>query len=191
MSQTKVQGEYIFSQREMVAGFTFTEDGKFDFFFSYGAVDRTASGTFTIDKKMIKLQSEKIAGKDFNVISQSKSGTGYSLKFEDPNPVFLDGIRCTFFIGGVTHEEFTDQSGIVNVPYPHCDSIFVLHTLFPDFSTLIKDNKNESNHFVLALNPSLAQVSFKGIDFTIDDDKTISCMHNYFMPIEDIRFKKQ
>ena len=190
MSQ-QITGEYMFNRQEMVAGFKFSEDGKFDFFFSYGAVDRTATGTFTVEGKTIKLKSDKVAGKDFNVKSQSKSGTGYSIKFEDADPVFLNGIDCTFFINGEKHDEFTNQKGIITVPYPHCDSIFVFHTLFPDIAVCIKDEKNENNNFTCTLNSSLAQVSFKGIDFMIDDDSTISCMQNYFMPLEDIVFKKE
>ena len=40
MSQSTVQGEYYFRKQEMVAGFNFSADGKFQFFYSYGAVDR-------------------------------------------------------------------------------------------------------------------------------------------------------
>ena len=184
-------GEYIFNRQEMVAGFKFAENGKFEFFFSYGVVDRMASGTFTVEGKTIKLKSNKIPGKDFNVVTQTKSGTGYTIKVENENNFFVDEILCTFFIGGEKHEEYTDRQGMVTVPYPHCDSIYVQHSLFPDISTLIKDEKNDNNNFVLTLNSSLTQVSFKGIDFTINDDNSISCMHNYFMPLEDIRFKMQ
>jgi hypothetical protein len=191
MSQTKFQGEYTFHMHEMVAGFKFSTDGKFDFYYSYGAVDRTASGTFTVEGKTIKLKSNKEPGKDFTVTNQSKQGEGYSIKVEDENKYLLNYIRCSFFVRGERHDEFTDEKGIVKVNYPHCDSIFVFHTLFPDFVTCIKDDKNENNNFTLTLNPSLAQVSFKGIDFTIDNDSTISCMHNYLMPLEDIHFIKQ
>ncbi|MEO6637751.1 MAG: hypothetical protein ABIN25_05715 [Ginsengibacter sp.] len=191
MSQSRIQGEYMFNMQEMVAGFKFTADGKFEFFHSYGAIDRTASGTFTVEGKTILLKSDKAAGKDFNVIEQSKLGIGYSLQFKDAETYFINEIRCTFFIGGERHDEYTDQKGLLTVPYPHCDSILVFHPLFPDFVTCIKDDKNENNHFVLTLNPSLAQVSFKGIDFTIEDEITISCMHNYLIPVEGIRFKKQ
>ncbi len=191
MSQTTPQGEYSFHMQEMVAGFKFSTDGKFDFYFSYGAVDRTASGTFTVEGKTIKLKSDKEAGKDFTVTNQSKEGKGYTIKFDDENKYFIKDIRCSFFVGGERHDEYTDEKGIVKVDYSHCDSIFVFHELFPDFATCIKDEKNESNNFTLTLNPSLAQVSFKGIDFTIEDEKTISCIHNYFMPIEDIKFEKE
>ena len=32
MAQPTIQGEYIFSRQEMVAGFNFSADGKFEFF---------------------------------------------------------------------------------------------------------------------------------------------------------------
>ncbi len=191
MTQTPIEGEYIFNRKEMAAGFKFTADGKFDFFFSYGASDRTAKGTFNVEGKTIKLKSDKPAGKDFTVTAQSKSGTGYSMKFEDADPVFLNEIRCSFFTGGVRKDEYTDQKGELNIDIPTCDSIFVFHPLFADFVTCIKDEKNDNNHFILTLNPSLAEVSFKGIDFKIEDDSTISCMHNYLIPLEDIQFTRQ
>lgn len=190
MSQSTIQGEYSFHMQEMVAGFKFSA-GKFDFYYSYGAADRTASGTFTVEGKTIKLKSDKEPGKDFTITNQSKQGDGYTIKFEDANEYFVNYIRCSFFIDGERHDEYTDKHGIVKVNYPHCDSIFVFHELFPDFATCIKDEKNENNNFSLTLNPSLAQVSFKGIDFTIENDTTISCMHNYLMPVEDIKFEKE
>lgn len=191
MAQTHIEGEYIFNRQEMVAGFKFTKEGKFDFFCSYGASDRTATGTFIVEGKTIKLKSDKPAGKDFNVKAQSKSGTGYSIKFEDADAIFLNEIRCSFFTGGVRKDEYTDEKGILNMDIPDCDSIFVYHPLFPDFVTCIKEEKNHNNNFVLTLNPSLAQVSFKGIDLTINDDGTLGCIHNYLIPLEDIHFEKQ
>lgn len=190
MAQSKFQGEYSFHMQEMVAAFNFTSDGKFEFYYSYGAADRTATGNFTIEGKTIKLKSNKEAGKDFTTTQQSKAGKGFTIKFEDDNKYLLNEIRCSFFIAGVRHDEYTNENGEVKVDYPNCDSIFVFHQLFSDFATLIKDEKNENNNFTLTLNPSLAQVSFKGIDFTIVDDHTISCMHNYLIPLEDIKFKK-
>ena len=56
---------------------------------------------------------------------------------------------------------------------------------------LFKDKKNENNRFILTLNPSLAQVSFKGIDLKIEDGKTLTCIPNYFMDIPKIKFVSQ
>ena len=191
MAQTTVQGEYFFRRHEMVAGFNFSVDGKFQFFYSYGAVDRTASGTFLIEGDTLKLSSTKEPGKDFTIAKQTKAGTGYTVKFEHPNKYLLHHILCVFFIGDKKIEECTDSNGEVKTAIAQCDKIYVQHKLYPDIVTLIKDEKNDHNNFVLTLNPSLEQVSFKGIDFKIVNDKTITCLTNSFMPVEEIEFVKE
>ena len=191
MSQTTVQGEYYFRRQEMVAGFNFFTDGKFEFFYSYGAVDRTASGTFLVEADTLKLKSNKEAGKDFSILKQSMQGKGYVLKFQHPNKYLLQHILCIFFIDGKKEETLTDSNGEVKVDFEKCDKIYVQHTLYPDIVTLVKDENNHSNNFTLSLNPSLEQVSFKGIDFKIVNDKTITCIPNYFMQLEGIEFIKK
>jgi hypothetical protein len=86
-------------------------------------------------------------------------------------------------------QEYTDNSGKAHLAVPHCDKLYVQHALFPDVLTLIKDSDNANNYFELTLNSTLSQVSFKGIDFTIEDDR-ITCLSNYFMLLEDIVFLK-
>lgn len=86
MAQPKIQGEYVFRRQEMVSAFNFTEDGKFQFFYSYGAADRNASGSFTIEGDTLKLKSDKAPGRDFIIEQQSKSGSGYQIICKAPNP---------------------------------------------------------------------------------------------------------
>lgn len=191
MSQSRIEGEYYFRKKEMVAGFNFSADGKFEFFFSYGAVDRSAAGTFIIEGDTLKLKSDKEPGKDFTVTEQTSQGSGYTITFDHPNKYLLDNIRCVFYINGEQREIFTDNKGIVIADIPHCDSIYVQHELFPDIFTLIKDKNNTNNTFKVTLNPSLEKVSFKGIDFKIVSDSMLTCFHNYFMPLEDIEFTKE
>lgn len=191
MSQTPFKGQYIFTRQEMAAGFNFGANGKFDFFFGYGAVDRNATGTFSVVGDTIKLKSNKEPGKDFTIIDQSREANGYQIVVTGSEKYLWKNIRCTFFIGSEMHEVFTDNDGEINVHYPYCDKIYVYHTLFPDMVTLIKDEANNNNRFILTLNPSLEQVSFKGIDFKIENDSTISCIPNYLIMLEGIKFKKQ
>lgn len=191
MSQTTVQGEYYFRRTEMVAGFNFSADGKFQFFYSYGAVDRSATGTFSVKGDILKLKSDKEAGNDFTITSQSKQAKGYSISFKHPNKYLLKNILCVFVVNGKEQEAWTDSNGEIHVDLAHCDTIYVQHSLYPDIATIIKDKNNTNNSFTLTLNPSLEQVSFKGIDFKIADKKTISCLSDYFMGMPDIKFVKQ
>lgn len=191
MAQPKIQGEYAFRKTEMVAGFNFTAAGAFQFFFSYGAVDRTAAGTFTIEGNNVKLKSNKEAGKDFTVTAQSKEATGYTISFNHPNKYLLKNILCLFFVNGKKQEAITDSKGEIHVSLVHCDSIYAQHLLFPDILTLVKDASNENNRFTLSLNPSLQQLSFKGIDLTIESDGSLSWLPNYFLEMPVVKFVKQ
>jgi len=191
MSQTTVEGEYYFRKMEMASGFNFTHDGKFQFFYTYGAIDRTATGSFTIEGDTLKLKSNKEPGKDFSVVSEAKQGDGYTIIFRHSNKYLLKNIICIFVAGGKSHEAYSDENGQAHIDLPHCDTIYVIHNLFPDIPTLVKDEKNKNDRFTLELKPSLEQVSFKDIVFKIIDDKTIDCINNYFIDATDIKFIKE
>jgi len=191
MAQTTIHGEYYFRRTEMVAGFNFSADGKFQFFYSYGAVDRSASGSFSVEGNILKLKSDKEAGKDFTITSQTKQAKGYSITFSHPNKYLLKNILGIFIADGKEQEAYSDSNGEIHVDLAHCDTIYVQHSLYPDIATLVKDKNNTNNRFILTLNRSLEQVSFKDIEFKVADDKTLTCLSNYFMGIPDIKFIKQ
>ena len=191
MAQTKIQGEYAFRKTEMVAGFNFTAAGTFQFYFSYGAVDRTAAGTFRVEGNTIKLKSNKEAGKDFTLTAQSKDATGYTISFNHANKYLLQNIICVFFVNGKEEKVVTNSKGEVHADLAHCDSIYAQHLLYPDIVTLVKDATNKNNRFTLSLNPSLDQLSFKGIDLTIEADKSLSWLPNYFLEMSGVKFVKQ
>jgi hypothetical protein len=191
IAQSNLNGEYHFRRQELVSGFKFSKDGKFQFFYSYGAIDRNATGTYTVDGETVILHSDKEPGKDFKISTQNKHGKGYHLKFEHPTTYLTQHIVCIYYIGGIRYDENTNNDGGINLPIPVCDSIYVQHELFPDVPTLIKDSNNSNTNFVLQLNQSLEQVSFKGINLKIETKKELSCFPNSLLPMEDIKFIKQ
>lgn len=191
MAQQSLNGVYsLTGVREMAAAFKFDGKGRFEFFYSYGAVDRHATGSYVVEGDSLKLKSDKQPGADFLVTAQSRKGTSYSLHVSDPNPYLLQHIACIAFKGQERMDAMTDDRGEIHFDEPALDRIYLQHQLFPDIVSLIKDEQNSNNHFELKLLPSLAEVSFKGIDFGIKDDE-LSCLPNYFMPFENIRFVKE
>lgn len=191
MGQSALKGEYNFHMQEMVAGFNFSTNERFEFFYPYGALDRSATGSYSISGDTLHLQSDKEPGKDFTVKSQSKKGSGYRIQFEDANQYLLGYIRCSFFIGDERKDEYTNQDGLIETDLPHCDRICVYHGLFPDMVTIIKDENNDNKQFTLTLNPSLGQLSFKGIEYKVHGNKLIATMPYYIFPMEDVEFIKQ
>lgn len=190
-SQNTLSGVYsLRGIREMAAAFEFNTEGKFRFYYAYGAIDRNAEGTYTIEGTKIILKSTKEAGKDFNIKSQSQKSKNYQIQVIAPNPYLLKHIRAACFVGKEQTEYFSDDSGLIEIDKASIDSIFLQHSLYPDIFSKIKDDENRNTFFEVELNPSLVQVSFKGIDLEIAGDE-LHCLPNYFLPFENIRFVKE
>lgn len=189
LAQT-LQGEYrLHGVPDMASAFRFTKDGKFEFFYIYGAADRLASGTYTLEGSTIKLKSDKPPGKDFAVRKQKKQGSGYTIQATAPNPYLLNNIVCLYYSDGIQEMTFSDPEGKISIDKEKVDSLFLLHELFPDYPTMIKGMDLDYNFYEVELLPSLGQVSFKGIDFRLNKD-TITCLPNMLFPFEGIRFIK-
>lgn|GEM_PF-649216 len=184
-----LSGEYHFNKMELASGFNFTPDGKFQFYYVYGASDRNATGTYTIKGDSLFLKSDKEGGKDFVIDKQSKRDGNITIRISSPNPYLASGVACMCLVDGKEHPFESDKDGLIETDLKKCDQLFVQHLMFPDAGTLIADKDNDNNYFELSLSPSLQQVSFKWIDFVIKDD-VITCGPNYFLPFEDIEYVK-
>jgi hypothetical protein len=176
--------------QDMAAAFKFTPDGRFEFFYAYGAGDRNATGTYTVEGDTVKLKSDKEPGKDFKIDAQRKQGKGYTIKLNDADKNYLSYMSCFYFVGDKQELAEANKEGIIHIDLPEVDSLYVRHELAVDIPTLVKDKDNDNNYFEVSLLPSLGQVSFKGIDLFIKED-TLTCHPNYFMPFENIRFEKE
>jgi hypothetical protein len=176
--------------QDMAAAFKFTPDGRFEFFYAYGAGDRNATGTYTVEGDTIKLKSDKEPGKDFKIDVARKQGKGYTIKVNDANKDYLSFISCLYFVGETQDMKQANKDGIIHLDLETVDSLYVRHELAVDIPTLVKAKDSDNNYFEVSLLPSLSQVSFKGIDLFMKED-TLTCYPNYFMPFENIRFEKE
>ena len=191
MNGQKLNGSYrLIGVHDLASAFEFTPDGKFQYFYIYGVADRNATGTYTIVGDTVKLKSDKEGGKDFPIESQSKKGKGYTLQVKAPNPYLLKHVTALYFVGEEQKVAESDDKGVIHIEDAHVDQIYVRHEIFPDVACLIKDKDNDNNNFVISLSPTLQQVSFVGIDLFKKGD-TLTCLPNYFLPFENIRFVKE
>jgi len=185
-----LNGEYQFRKMELISGFIFTPDGKFEFYYSYGASDRNATGTYHIVGDTLKLNSDKKGEQDFAIDKQRKKSGFITIKINSPDAYLASTVLCMCVVDGIEHKFYSDNKGLIKTDLTSCDKIFVQHLLFPDVFTQISKEKIDNNYFELSLLPSVQQVSFKYIDFLIKDD-VITCYPNYFLPFEDIEFVKE
>ena len=160
---------YLQGVRETAAGIHFKPNSTFEFFYSYGASDRYANGTYSISNGKLIIKGDKLPGNDLKVINSSRKGTGFSLKVVHKNPVLTSDIICIRGEGDVQH---TDRQGRVVAPEKP-DSIQLIHPFFPDEPTVIRfaEFPKEHNYFELELQPQLEQVCFLDVAIEIKDGK--------------------
>ncbi len=186
-----IEGVYrLRGGHEMVAEFHFTAAGHFEFGFAYGAVDRVAAGSYIIEEDHIILHSDKTPGKDFTVNRSEHKGEGFTIQISNPNPWLVQNVVGIFKKGDHSDRQMSDDKGIIRSSMTECDSIFVGHTLFPDVMTSIKGpNDKNNNYFDLSLNPSLAYLTFKGIDLRLDKGRIVVVMP-WLFETEEAFFEK-
>ena len=204
--------------REMVASFQFFDGRSFRFFFAFGAVARSSSGQYTIQEDRIRLQANKAAGKDFTIVRREKRGAGTTVAITDMNPFLVRSILCIFYKDGEKDVQFSDCQGKAYSHLEDCDTIAVVHSLFPDVPTVIcpgepaaihwgepagihrggpasqpggvNNSGGVNNYFELTLNTSLAEVSFQDISLSITDEGLVAALP-YLFERKKVLFTKQ
>ena len=203
----KIGGTYLMKEgREMVASFQFFDGRGFRFFFACGAVARSSSGQYTIQEDRINLQANKTAGKDFTIVCREKRGAGTTIAITDTNPFLVRSILCIFYKDGEKDVQFSDCQGKAYSHLEDCDTIAVVHSLFPDVPTVICPGEpagihrgvavtasqpgGANNYFELTLNTSLAEVSFQDISLSITDEGLVAALP-YLFERKKVLFTKQ
>ncbi len=173
---------------DMAAAFRFTPDGQFQFNYIYGVVDRVAEGTYTIHGDTVKLSSRKAPGADFTILKQAKQGRQITIQVIDPGPHMKSYVVAFYGTPDAFEMAKADKDGRIVIPDSDPKQVYLRHELYVDIPTLIREEGNTNTYFEVAMNPSLAEVSFKGIDLFITEDG-LTCHPNYFMPFERILFE--
>lgn len=192
-SHHDVTGEYSLKGiPEMAAGFKFNEDSTFQFFYIYGAVDRSAHGEFTVIDNRIILKGSKPAGSDFTLSKELKSGNGFTVSIVDSNKLLIKDAVCFFISGTDTVFVQTNDEGIANTEIRECDKILIIHQFYPDIPTVINVKGEENNYFELTLNQSLAEVVFDDavIEFDKENGETI-LLDNIYLFSKKVPFVKK
>ena len=125
-AQKNVSGEYYLEGvMETASGFKLNKDSTFDFFFSYGALDRQGLGKWMIRSDSIVLNSKPYPGKDFKLVKQTASNSKFPvLKLEDANSNLYQFVYCLLHSSAKDTLLRFDADGLVELPYA-ADSVIL------------------------------------------------------------------
>jgi hypothetical protein len=156
---------YLQGVMETGSGFKLNADSSFEFFYSYGALDRYGSGKWKVENNKIVLNSRPYPGKDFKMTDSAKNNNNFTtIKIDDKNPMFFSFVHCIVHINDSDTLFDADKNGFIIIPDKSTDTIHLLCELSTERISTFAIN-NSFNFYTFRFEPWLAEVFFK--EFTL------------------------
>ncbi|HMH31819.1 MAG TPA: hypothetical protein VK543_02255 [Puia sp.] len=157
-----IAGEYYLrGVMETASGFQLNPDSSFNFFYSYGALDRFGTGRWSVQNdQIVILNSRQRPAVDFKLIeSRVTADDSITIIIKDNNNALLHYVQCRIQTRTGIKELTTNQEGIARFAKEPADSLALLFILCPDrFSSFAISDKQ--NYFVFGFEPWVVEVFF-------------------------------
>jgi len=168
-AQKNITGEYYLQGvMETASGFKLNADSSFEFFFSYGALDRYGSGKWSVNNDSVILNSKPSPGKDFKLASSVASNNTFStIKIEDANTNLYRFVYCRVKTANEDSIFSFDEDGSLTLPYA-ADSIELLSELCPERGSVFAMDKSPMI-YTFNFQPWILEVFFNQTAFHFTD----------------------
>jgi hypothetical protein len=169
-NQSPLQGEYYLrGVMETASGFKLNRDSTFEFFYSYGALDRNGSGTWKQVGNTVIFNSLPQPPHDFALVRSEKvPGNLSTFRIVDNNEMLLRYVDVIFENGKAVVKKTTDSKGLIEIPKQPIDSLALLFTLCPDRYSVFPVSDKEHNYFEFRFEPWIVEVFFKNFILKVD-----------------------
>lgn len=171
MNTTILPGEYLIQNvREMASGFLLKPDQTFQFFFTYGALDRFANGNWKQEGDKIIFNSRPWPGADFTIVHSEKiAEEGILLQLEKPNPMLAAYLQVSLAAGAPESWIQFRQQGQLHLEPQEFDSLSILFEFCPERFTKLPVTKGH-NSFTIRPEQSMFELFLKDFALTVSDE---------------------
>ncbi len=163
-NQTSIPGTYYLTNiMEMASGFRLEADNSFQFFFSYGALDRYGKGTWVVKNGEIVLNSEAKPLHDFSLLKSEAVADDDSITIQivDKNKALISHVYAIVSAGGKRLEKLADADGRIQFPKQAVNSITLIFEFSAERSSTFSITNAEHNYFEFAFLPTIVEVFFE------------------------------
>jgi len=170
-SKNDVTGSYFLQEvMETASGIRLNADSSFEFFYSYGALDRFGLGKWSYRNHKIILDSRKRPDLDFKLL-QAKSTTEDSIiiAIKDNNDILLRYVDCRIKTNSGIKEMRTNEQGFAKFPKEPVDSVALLFRLCPDRYSAFSVPAG-INYFEFGFETWIVEVFFDHFELSYDHD---------------------
>lgn len=155
-----ISGEYMLTNvREMASGFLLMPDHQFQFFFSYGALDRQAKGEWRQEGDQVIFNSASWSGADFSIINSSaeQPEEGIVVVLDPPNPMLAAYLHLSLSRGQADSWVQFRGPGELRLDPQEFDSLAIQFEFCPERFTVLPIKKGH-NQFVIRPEPTLFEL---------------------------------
>ncbi len=167
-----IAGEYYLTGvREMASGFWLKPDSSFEFFFSYGALDRTGKGRWRLnDANQVIFTSGPRPAADFTLTGSSKKeNKDVMFRIVHNSPLVLATIIFRVQTATGEIDKKTNSQGEAIFPPGNYDKVHLLFELCPDRFTTIQLPKGDFNEYSFRMEDWITEVFFDQMRLTWKD----------------------
>ena len=164
-----ITGEYYLTGvMETASGFKLNEDHTFEFFFSYGALDRAGQGTWKQEANKISFFCLPQKEADFSLVrSKSTDEDAVTIRIIDADPVLRAHVYALLKSGNKQWEEMSGSAGEIRFPKVDIDSITLVLEFCPEKRFVFNSPAKSHNQFEFRMEPAIMEVFFEQLTLTL------------------------
>jgi hypothetical protein len=178
MTQTQTQtpvsspvGEYYLrGVMETGSGFKLNEDSTFQFFFTYGALDRPAEGTWSVADKTVVFNTRKKPLHDYALVSSSQTKSD-SITISLPGSRDISRYMHCIIKGGAQEQQgnFGAEETVSFKAQP-VESIELLFEFCPEKTSVFKIDTKGHNYFEFRFEPWMMELFFENFKLKVSEE---------------------
>jgi hypothetical protein len=155
---------------EVGSGFRFNTDHSFEFYFSYGALDRQAKGTWEQHGDSIILYNAKKPPQDFKLVQSKHTGSRQvTVKITAKNSMLLRNIYVGIKTPDTVYRDVSNQQGEVRFDKSKIEKLSLVHEFFPERYSVFDITDPEADYFEFTIEPWIADVAFDHVVLVFKD----------------------
>lgn len=168
-AQSAIPGEYYLrGVTEVGSGFLIKPDSTFEFFFSYGALDRMGSGKWILNGNEIILNSKPRPLHDFALInSKTMPGDFITIKITDKNELLQRYVYAKLKFSDTIMEDMANQKGEIKFPRKVMEKLSLQFEFCPEKISVF-DLDSKYNYFEFRFEPWIVEYFFNNFHLAID-----------------------
>ena len=160
---------YLEGVREVGSGFKLNADSSFEFFFSYGALDRYGAGTWQIKDGKVVLNSKPQPEKDFAMVASSiRPGNKTTIRIIENNAMLLPYVTAVVRYKEGEDTLRTDSQGMITFPMKEVRSVSLVFEFCAERYSTFEIKEPTHNFFEFRFEPWLMEVFFSNFSLAAD-----------------------